>query len=109
MEEDQLLYINFNQDSTCFVTGTEKGFRVYNSYPFKDCYERNLEAGIAIVEMLYRCNIVAIVGGGKLPKWHPNKVVLWDDHQGKIISELRFNSFVRNVKIKKRHYYCCNR
>ena len=40
--DDQMLYINFNQDSSCFVTGTEKGFRVFNSFPFKDNYEKSL-------------------------------------------------------------------
>jgi hypothetical protein len=54
--------------------------------------------------MLYRSNILALVGGGKNPKFTPNKVILWDDHQSKVISELRFNTHVKNVKLKKDKY-----
>jgi WD40 repeat protein len=99
--DDQMLYVSFNQDASCFAVGTERGFKIYNSYPFKDNFERILDGGIGIVEMLHRCNIVALVGGGRNPKYAPNKVIIWDDHQVKVISELRFTSYVKSVKLKK--------
>lgn len=97
----KILVANFNQDGACFAVGTENGFKIFNSSPFRDNFERNLEGGIGIVEMLNRCNILALVGGGKTPKYHTNKVIIWDDHQSKVVSELRFTSYVRNVKLKK--------
>lgn len=112
--KDTILSISFNQDASCFAAGTERGFRIFNTFPYKDNFERGrnfiyiiilvLDGGIGIVEMLYRSNILALVGGGKNPKFTPNKVILWDDHQSKVISELRFNSYVKNVKLKKDKY-----
>ena len=54
--------------------------------------------------MLNTTNILALVGGGKNPKFSINKIIIWDDQPVKnrdnIIGELRFNSPILNVKIK---------
>jgi len=51
--------------------------------------------------MMFRTNILALVGGGQKPKFATNKVFLWDDLSFKCIGELSFKTYVRAVKLTK--------
>ena len=53
------------------------------------------------MELLFKTNIIALVGGGQNPKFPLNKVIIWDDQQKKQICELRLKSTINNVKLKK--------
>lgn len=59
-----------------------------------------MNGGIGIIEMLKKTNILALAGGGKIPCFPPNQFVIWDDHQGKIISMLRFNDNIINIRLR---------
>lgn len=120
LASEDLLHVGFNQDNGCLACGTNKGFIVYNVEPFRETFQRIFSSGgIGIVEMLYRCNLLAIVGGGRIPRFPTNKVMIWDDLQNRCIGktdeifspsfinfhinqgELMFKSEVHAVKLRR--------
>ena len=109
VENNQILYLSFNYNNTFFTVGTETGFKVYITENLTLKFDRNLGGGISLIQMLNESNIFCLVGGGKCPKYAPNKLYIWDDIQEKEVLEYRFNSFVKNCKIKKEKLFViCN-
>jgi WD40 repeat protein len=98
----QMVYASFNQDASCFVLGNEKGFKVFGSFNFgKDFHERIIDGGVSIIELYYRSNFIAFVGKGAHSQYPNTKVILWDDFNTKIISEFKFTSTIKSLKLKK--------
>ena len=100
-KKKELLFAGFNQDNQCFSVGTNDGFRIYNTDPFKMNFERTLDEEVAMVIMLYRTNILALVGSDNNMNNKRSKLIIWDDHQKKSLSELKFNQNIMNVKLRK--------
>lgn len=122
---DSILSMSFNQDGGCLAVGTARGFRICNVYPYAETFRRTFAGhsaneehdqtneanmtnsnssgggGIGNIEMLFRCNLLALVGGGSSPQYPPNKVLIWDDHLGRPIGELSFRQRVLTVKMRR--------
>lgn len=98
--DNNLLCFSFNQNSSCFCIGTNKGFIIYKSIPLNDYYIRELDGGISIISMFNNSNILALVGGGKRPFASQNKLIIWNDTTAKIICEINVDFKIKNVKVK---------
>lgn len=116
--KDEILYIEYNQEKSHFAVGTQTGFYIYNIDNGRNSYQGtpapsrfkqwnecgfvlDLGGGIGIIEMNYKTNLIALVGGGKNPKYPPNKVMIWDDHAKKCTAEFTFLTDVKGVKIRR--------
>lgn len=94
--DDVMLSCSFNQTKTMFAIGTDKGFRIYKinnepNYSLENrivLYDKHLDGGLSIVELYYESNIIALVGGGKFPKYPKNKVVIFDEEKNHISNEI---------------------
>lgn len=102
-----ILDVTFNQDQGCFSIAHEKGFLVYNTNPIDLRVKRQFNSyggsgsGIGHICMLHRTNYLALVGGGKSPKFPNNKVIIWDDLKRKTSLSLSFMSPVLNVLLSR--------
>lgn len=57
--------------------------------------------GVGIAAMLFRSNVIALVGGGQNPRYPPTKVILWDDKDSKAMAELTFRTNIKSVKLRR--------
>ena len=60
-----------------------------------------MEGEISMVIMLYRTNVLALVGSDNNMNHKRSKLIMWDDYYQKTLSELKFNQNIMNVKLRK--------
>uniref|UniRef100_A0A915CZS5 WD repeat domain phosphoinositide-interacting protein 3 n=1 Tax=Ditylenchus dipsaci TaxID=166011 RepID=A0A915CZS5_9BILA len=101
MPSNDILSLNFNQDAECFVCGFTDGFRIFNANPLKQVQREDLDGAIGFAEMLFRCNYLALVGGGARPAFPPNKVIIWDCSLRKSVIELEMPQQVLAVRLRR--------
>lgn len=96
-----VLSIAFNDDCSCFAVGLNTGFCIFHSEACALKTTRDFNAGVGLVRMMGKANFLALIGGGKQPRFAQNKVILWDDFKGKVALEITTLTAVRGVQLAR--------
>ncbi|KAF2703765.1 WD40 repeat-like protein [Pleomassaria siparia CBS 279.74] len=115
------LSASFNADNSCFSVALESGFRaVFTSRTGNLKLAREVGGGIGCAEMLGTTKYIALVGGGKQPKFPQNKVCpehvdwifvnadrhevqIWNDQSQIVSTSLEFKTPVQRVRLSQTH------
>ncbi|KAI0068949.1 hypothetical protein BV25DRAFT_1817874 [Artomyces pyxidatus] len=97
-----LFDVRFDADSQIFTTATPAGFAVYRSCPLELLKKREVSGGtLAAVVPLHSSSLLFLLGGGRSPRYPPNKVIFWDEAAGQEIAELEFREKVRGLACRR--------
>ncbi|KAI1337231.1 WD40 repeat-like protein [Xylariaceae sp. FL0016] len=99
--ENAALSVAFNHDASRFTVGLDSGFCIFLSSSCQIQTARAFNAGLGLVQMMGNANYLALVGGGRSPKFPQNKVIIWDDSKSKVALEIATLTAVRGVQISK--------
>ncbi|KAI0776000.1 WD40-repeat-containing domain protein [Trametes elegans] len=92
----------FDPDCRIFTTSTQAGFAVYRTWPLQLLRKREITGGtLSAVVPLQTSSLLFLVGGGRSPRYPPNKVILWDDALAQEVAELEFREKVRGVACRR--------
>jgi hypothetical protein len=56
---------------------------------------------LAAVLPMHTSNLLFLLGGGRSPRYPPNKVIVWDDNTGQEAAELEFRERVRGFACRR--------
>lgn len=96
----QINSITANQTQDYFVIATDVGFELIQNDSGNGKLRKkaqNLRKPVALAEMMYRSNIIALVFEAER-----NNVVIWDDHEKKIRTEITYSADYQILNIKLR-------
>lgn len=99
----KIYFINFNQDKSCFIVGTDEGYEIYNTDPFKKIVSKKMgKLGICYAVMLFRTNILGLIRKNTHTEdRNENILTIWDDSNMKKIGDIEFNEKIKTVLLRK--------
>ncbi|XP_005105131.1 WD repeat domain phosphoinositide-interacting protein 2 isoform X2 [Aplysia californica] len=103
--QQNLLFVNFNQDSSSLQTGSKHGFKLYplNSVDTLEfTHENNERPNIHLVERLFASSLVALVSSD-----HPRKLDVCHFKKGSEICNYSYSNAILAVKLNRMRLVVC--
>ncbi|KAI0303878.1 WD40-repeat-containing domain protein [Russula brevipes] len=94
--------VRFDPDAQIFATSTPDGFALYRTLPLDLLRKREVSGGVLSSVVPMHCSsLLFLVGGGRDPRYPPNKVIFWNEALGKEVAELEFREKVRGLACRR--------
>ncbi|KAI0138325.1 WD40-repeat-containing domain protein [Pestalotiopsis sp. NC0098] len=98
-----VLSVAFNNDTSRFSIGLDTGLSVFHTSTCTPNLTRDFNGGLALVQMMGSTNYIALVGGGRSPKYPNHKVMIWDESKSKVALEITALTPIRGVQLTRKH------
>ncbi|KAI0321839.1 WD40-repeat-containing domain protein [Amylostereum chailletii] len=98
-----ILYdVRYDPDCSIFTISTPAGFAIYRTCPLELVRKREVTGGtLSMVVPMHVSSLLFLVGGGRSPRYPPNKVMFWDEAAGREVAELEFREKVRGLACRR--------
>jgi len=96
--------LRFNQDMSAFSAAFEDGGRVFSvegGIREQAHYSADQVGSLGTMELLHNTNIVAMVAGGRRPKFADNTLMIYDDAAGEMVLEITLSAPILAVRMKR--------
>ncbi|KAH0576236.1 WD40 repeat protein [Spironucleus salmonicida] len=85
--------VQFNQDASCFITTTRRGFSVFSTKPVKHLYSTEFATNFNIASLLFKSSITALASD--------NLLSLYDDQSQRFLGEHSFESKILQINLTR--------
>jgi len=108
----KILSLNFNQNNTLLVVGTNYGYRIFdvvnNFQLISDVDKSQKDLGpLKLVKILYKSSLVGFVGAKENERFKENTFYFYSDEYKKILSKISFKQNIKNFYISSSLLFIC--
>lgn len=80
---------------------TTIGYKIFSTKDMKLVGSKDLDGGIGHIAMLFRSNLLILVGGGPKPRFSKKAITLWDDKKVMETGTINFKTEIKKLEMNR--------